>query len=298
MSCNPSNSIGLIPPHAPSSKEYRRCCDPKKETLAGCYKAGPSHRSFYAPSPQAISQNLNKLYESLKNEPFPVRSRQAGSYGIVDHNFLRTVVFVTLYTPYSQFPALAEGLTALSKGDAETFWDIAIASPEVDASYVSEAAIAIQCNDGDSIPGMDWPFWWPNLGKYFRGPFVANTSHPILLIGKTADPVSGAKKMSKGFPGSVVLTQDSAGHCSFTAPSTCTVKHVKAYFETGVLPAEGTVCPVLAPPIPAIPNGLIPPIKRGISSEESDLESKDDEDRPLVDAVWGRSKLQLLRKRF
>ncbi|KAI6016625.1 hypothetical protein PISMIDRAFT_351018 [Pisolithus microcarpus 441] len=68
------------------------------------------------------------------------------------------------------------------------------------------------------------------------GSFISNTSYPILLIGNTVDPKTpwwAAKKMSKGFPGSVVLTKDSPG-----------------VFREWYLPEEGTVCPVLAPPLP------------------------------------------------
>lgn len=79
----------------------------------------------------------------------------------------------------------------------------------------------------------------------FTAPFEANTSHPILLIGNTADPVTplaNAFKMSKGFPGSMVLTQNSAGHTSGSVYSSCTVDNIRRYFQTGVLPDEGTVC--------------------------------------------------------
>lgn len=79
----------------------------------------------------------------------------------------------------------------------------------------------------------------------FEGPWVANTSHPILEIGNTADPVTPgryAKKMAKGFTGAVALIQDSGGHCSLAAPSKCTQNYVRQYFQTGELPPEDTVC--------------------------------------------------------
>jgi hypothetical protein len=79
----------------------------------------------------------------------------------------------------------------------------------------------------------------------FEGPWVGNTSHPILQIGNSADPVTPgrfAKKMAKGFPGAVALIQDSGGHCSISSPSNCTMSYVRQYFQTGELPPEGTVC--------------------------------------------------------
>lgn len=71
--------------------------------------------------------------------------------------------------------------------------------------------------------------------------------------------------MSKGYNGSVVLTQNSAGvcclsfttvptnnsnhyfysqHCSLAASSSCTAKAVRAYFREGKLPEPGTVCEI------------------------------------------------------
>ncbi|KAL9078396.1 MAG: hypothetical protein Q9157_002691 [Trypethelium eluteriae] len=79
----------------------------------------------------------------------------------------------------------------------------------------------------------------------FTGPYEANTSSPILWIGNTADPVTplrSAMKMSKGFPGSVVLTQDSPGHSSLAAFSKCTTTFIRQYFQTGSIPPPGTVC--------------------------------------------------------
>jgi hypothetical protein len=81
----------------------------------------------------------------------------------------------------------------------------------------------------------------------FTGPYVGKTSHPILEIGNSADPVTPgrfAKKMAKGFEGAVALIQDSSGHCSLSAPSACTVGYVHKYFQTGELPPEDTVCKV------------------------------------------------------
>ena len=64
--------------------------------------------------------------------------------------------------------------------------------------------------------------------------------------------------------------------------------HVRAYFETGTLPDEGTVCPVLAPPIPGGEAGLRnirETIASGTNGRQEVLIEMNDEDRMLVDAV-------------
>ncbi|KLO05805.1 hypothetical protein SCHPADRAFT_933433 [Schizopora paradoxa] len=87
---------------------------------------------------------------------------------------------------------------------------------------------------------------WKVKGKErFQGSFNQKTSHPLLLVSNRADPVAplqAAYKMSKGFEGSVVLTQNNSGHCSTSATSLCTHKAVRAYFQNGTLPEKGTVC--------------------------------------------------------
>ncbi|KIL59088.1 hypothetical protein M378DRAFT_276889 [Amanita muscaria Koide BX008] len=250
----------------------------------GCFAAGPSNCAFYASSPEAISQNLQKIYDSVASRPISVVSNTTNSYGVVDYSFMRTYTFSGLYEPYIYFAPLAQLLAALFKGDGRPFWDF-VQSKNASVNIFNEevANLVITCNDGNLIPGtvddaeayfdglrkssQFADFWatnrlmcsgWPSLPKHFQGPFTVNTSFPLLLIGNTADPVTplaNAKKMSAGFAGSVVLTQDAFGHTSLTAPSTCTAKYVRAYFENGTLPPEGTVCPVLGSLFPVSGNG-------------------------------------------
>ncbi|KAF2814581.1 uncharacterized protein BDZ99DRAFT_434284 [Mytilinidion resinicola] len=87
---------------------------------------------------------------------------------------------------------------------------------------------------------------WNNTAKWRHpGPFAGNTSHPILWISNTLDtvtPIRNGQKMKDQFPGSVLLEQNCQGHCSFTAPSICTAKAVRSYFQTGALPPPNTLC--------------------------------------------------------
>ncbi|KAL1858266.1 hypothetical protein Daus18300_010012 [Diaporthe australafricana] len=88
------------------------------------------------------------------------------------------------------------------------------------------------------------PAWRPGLT--FEKQEWGNTSHPLLFIGNSRDPatpLANAQRVSAGlFPGSVVLRQDSEGHCSHASPSLCTAVAVREYFQTGRLPRPGTVC--------------------------------------------------------
>ncbi|KAG7445507.1 alpha/beta-hydrolase [Guyanagaster necrorhizus] len=239
----------------------------------GCAAAGPDRCAFYAPVADEISDNLNSIYESLLTEPVPVVS--PSFYGVVDYTVLRTAVKNALYEPYTYFSVLAEGLASLANGNGSIIYDMQATTYDPSSAYDNswEAEIAVSCGDAvnntdtvadlfaywDSIEGLStfadiliieriscsgWKF---HREGRFTGPITGNTSYPILLIGNTADPVTPlamAKKTSSAFPGSVVLTQNSSGHTSTVASSTCTQAYVQAYFQNGTLPHEGTVCEV------------------------------------------------------
>ncbi|KAF5311061.1 hypothetical protein D9619_008145 [Psilocybe cf. subviscida] len=249
----------------------------------GCAAAGPEGCAFWAPTASDIEANLTKIIHAVRSNPVPMRTK--AGYGLLDYAMLRSALFTGLYSPYTSFPILAEGFAELAAGNGTKIFDRM--NPEAfkcqcdtklpDVESVPDAQSAVLCNDGDDVPDdlasaekyfkmmMEASSWselwtsirlgcvnWPKFPKnHFQGPFNASTSHPILLIGNTADPVTplwAAKKMSKGFEDSVVLTQDSAGHCSLSAPSVCTQKYVRDYFVDGTLPEPGTIChPVSGP---------------------------------------------------
>lgn len=87
---------------------------------------------------------------------------------------------------------------------------------------------------------LDVPAWHPSISIA-----ASNTSHPLLIIGNTADtvtPIRNGRRVATLFPGSEVLQQNSAGHCSHAHPSLCTARRVRNYFQSGTLPEAGTVC--------------------------------------------------------
>ena len=94
------------------------------------------------------------------------------------------------------------------------------------------------------LPCVGWrvrPKW------RFTGPFGApgpkgnglvkgRMAAPVLFTSSRVDPVTplrNAYAMSKLFPGSSVVVQESVGHCSETSPSVCMKKIIETYFDTG-----------------------------------------------------------------
>lgn len=126
----------------------------------GCAAAGPDDCPFYAPTPEDISRNLTTLYNTIRNKPVPVRTKE--SYGLVDYGHLRAAVFGSLYSPFASFPALARALADLAAGDGSLLFEQTKPPPfqcscdqglsEMDVVDNLEPHAAIVCNDGNAIP--------------------------------------------------------------------------------------------------------------------------------------------------
>ncbi|ESK91344.1 alpha beta hydrolase fold family [Moniliophthora roreri MCA 2997] len=287
--------------------------DALKWLFKDCHSAGPEKCAFYEPTVAAIGDRLKKLYQSIIRVPVAVRT--GISYGIVDYSLLRRTIFRSLYAPFGLWPKLASGLADLEKGNGTILYQIMereIFSCSCDPlQHIFDSVIdglpAVSCNDGDVVPASlehaeehyreilkvsEWGSLfagvrlqcssWPRIPKtFFRGPISGNTSHPILLIGNTADPVTplhAAHVVSKGFPNSVVLSQDSAGHCSVSAPSLCTARIVRDYFVNGTLPEPDTWCPIIGTPFSDTMPGLIyqsddkqQPLETVVTQEDAEL---------------------------
>ncbi|KAJ3514621.1 hypothetical protein NMY22_g14669 [Coprinellus aureogranulatus] len=280
-----------------------------------CADAGPAKCPFHSSDPEDIRRNLTELYDRVRREPIPVKTNSFYKvYGVVNYSILRGAVFQSLYSPYLAFQRLAHALAELAAGDGTAL--LAMLGTGIykcscdplahDMDPVIDGRAAIACNDGDEVPRSlikleeyweklasvsEWAdVWgfihtncvgWPKNKKPFRGPFVGNTSFPILVIGNTADPVTplrSAKKMAEGFKDAVVLTLDAGGHCSLSAPSVCAQRYVQQYFQDGTLPEPDTICQ------PISKNPFVP-ITRGVGLSEEAPGYVEAEDADFVNAV-------------
>ena len=157
------------------------------------------------------------------------------------------------YSPFDPGFSL-DGFAAIHCGDGKDDtgltredWALYIETLLSQSSYVGHrwAEIRTMCSN------------WQYRPKYrFTGPFTTPKADPslkegipaapILFAGSSLDPVTpirNARAMSARHPGSVVLEQDSVGHCSIgLVPSECTRKIIQSYMVNGTMPEKGTVC--------------------------------------------------------
>ncbi|KUI69887.1 hypothetical protein VM1G_05403 [Cytospora mali] len=104
---------------------------------------------------------------------------------------------------------------------------------------------------------------WRTRPKWrFTGPFTTPPADPslkedapaapILFTSSRLDPItplSIAYLMSNGHPGSAVLVHDTVGHsATLTGWSECFNQAIRAYFDDGIVPANGTVCDTTCKP--------------------------------------------------
>lgn len=247
-----------------------------------CYEGGPENCPLYESSPTLIRDRVYAIRDMLRQSPIPVY--HAKGPALLTEAALDILSFNVMYFPVQSFSTLAEILVAAEKRDQKALANFAaFFSPTVscDCDPVpgqlpsNEASAAIACSDGDPVSydpeshkqyfgsmSSDSPrfaaFWgnyylrcteWKIRPKWrYTGPFAAsNTSNPMFIVSPRYDtvcPLAQARDVRARFPGSALLVQDSYGHCMPSAPSICTAKHIRAYFQDGTLPEEGAVCGV------------------------------------------------------
>lgn len=214
-----------------------------------------------SPNPEIITySDIRNLIGTSLYTPIPSFPHMANVLAAVERG--NATAFADLLRSYHTYSCPSNNQTTSTRNHSNN-----------DASLSHDATMAIACTDGEDQSTLTQPTFAayaralahtsPSIGSIwsthrlhcihyrvrarhrFQNAWEANTSHPILLIGNTADPVTPgvfAHTMARGFRGAVALTQDSAGHCSTSAHSACTVGFVRRYFQTGELPPVNTTC--------------------------------------------------------
>lgn len=229
-----------------------------------------------------IEKRVEGIVESLYHSPVSLTSLEGPD--VVTYSDIKSVIFSTIYQPQLGFVNLAYLLTDIERGHVWWPTNLFRLVPTlscgvngtVNPGSLSASDIptyAILCSDGvdqgnvevdefveywhnmknmSSAAGDIWAMlkmkcanWKIRASYKFDGRFGGNTSHPILFISNTADPVTPLRSgriMSSKFPNSGLLINDQAGHCSFSAPNGCALDRIREYFQTGALPANNTLC--------------------------------------------------------
>ncbi|KAI0355782.1 alpha/beta-hydrolase [Trametes cingulata] len=269
-----------------------------------CHEAGPEKCTLYESSPDKIRARYFDILMAVEEEPIPLPSAEPPL--VITRKVLQEQMFRAAYKPLYAFGFVADTVRAIESKNETALVELApkIVDPvECKCSLPepwkseNEAFNAIACGDGDEHPydaetyakyyrelskhsELAAPLWgvhylqcseWHIRPKWrWTGPLAAkNTSHPILLVSPRYDPVCplrDAKAVHERYGGSGLLIQDSYGHCSLSAPSLCTAKHVRAYMVNGTLPEPGTVCEV--DELPFV--GTVKDV-RALSAEDAEL---------------------------
>ncbi|GAM37207.1 hypothetical protein TCE0_022f06931 [Talaromyces pinophilus] len=216
-----------------------------------CDAAGPEKCPFYLKGgPSQIRLAYDAIESSLRVKSIPVAASSNHGPEVItceDSSSQAILCSDAIYTntfDLDEFQRVWNGLAADSKSIGD-YW----------------ASIYLTCVG-----------WKPRAQWRLNGPYTGNTSHPLMLVSTTLDPVTplkSAKKMSSQFNGSVVLEQSSEGHTTGSGPSVCSAKAIRKYFQTGQLPEPGTICSSDFEPLVGTPQGTA--LLHGMSASDRRL---------------------------
>ncbi|KAH7097786.1 alpha/beta-hydrolase [Auriculariales sp. MPI-PUGE-AT-0066] len=229
----------------------------------------PSSCALYDPNPVVIGARVRRILNQLKREPLFVQTSPT-RYGTLDYGLAKSTLVTALYAPYAYISTVFAGLAAAEQGNGSVLFEALLALNGIgcgDAVQLHDNLHDLEEYYGEISQNSTFADvsksralcagWRVQAAESYRGPFVGNTSTPLLVIGNTAvitDPVTplqSANKVAAGFKNAVVLTQNSLGHSSLAAVSTCTLAAVRDYFQAGTLPPAGTVCETISTIFPA-----------------------------------------------
>jgi hypothetical protein len=238
------------------------------EMLAQCSASPDSCPLAHNRTTSELRDAMYKCFNDIKANPLTL-SLPTGDGLVIDYSTVRNSLQTALYSPVL-WPGITKLYDDVIQGNASGILDYYLGkSPGLDA----EAQFGIKCGDvlqyddnkesirpilearhaqsraigdtGDLVVTRCAQWRLPAKERY-SGDFQVKTKNPLLFIGNTGDPVTplaSARNMSAGFDGSVVVEHGGFGHASILAPaSRCTIEALRAYFEDGTLPGNGTVC--------------------------------------------------------
>ena len=256
-------------------------------------------------SPETLKQSLTRVFniiDKLEAHPIAVPFAKKGPR-LLTWSTIRTEMFYSTFTPLRSFYKLAEDLIAIETNNQTALpalvdgvgYECDCHSSSLVTVEPTEANAAISCGDGEYYEEstaeiesylnetstvsplfagiylenrINCNGWLVRPKWRYTGSFSANTSTPLLVVSTRYDPVSPfahARAVKERFFGAGMVIQESMGHCSVTAPSVCTAKAVRAYFEEGRVPRDDLVCQVKELPFIGRVNG-------DFSSEDGELE--------------------------
>ena len=140
------------------------------------------------------------------------------------------------------------------------------ADTEYPSSFLAFRAIDLYAAAGSRFGPYWWWFnagcsGWPVNNDRYVGPWTANTSAPVLVVGNFFDGVTahtGAVATDRLLRNSRLLSYAGWGHTAY-GRSACATEYIDAFLLDGSLPPAGTVCP-------ANPNPFLPSAARAAAS--------------------------------
>jgi pimeloyl-ACP methyl ester carboxylesterase len=115
-----------------------------------CHSAGPEKCSFWGPTPAHITTRMDDIIHQLQNHPVPVSGVQSRDLPtLVTYSDLKALFLNSIYTPLAKFPAMADILHQLERGDVS-----ALAGMFDELNSTSDTRLAIQCADSYRRNGL------------------------------------------------------------------------------------------------------------------------------------------------